>query len=332
MKIFFRFNCGNMWGLGHLYRNITLIKEMTRRGAECEVIINDHKVAQEILEKAHIPLSQVNEYESAEELISAMGGISGNEKKVVFWDRLDSDVPYIRKLAESGVKIITYDDYDPSALFAAECINTRRVRIDNRFPRYSGPAFQILRNDIREYSRKRKVIHQSVSKILLHFGGTDPLRILETCFDATRNLEGCIFEFIGGKEEDPAVEQKIKTSNNATYEQGVSDFGRRLFEADICLVAGGVSMYEAAAIGTPMINICHNKDQEYAAAIFEKSVGSVNLGIASKLTHQEILDVIVSLKDDYERRQDMSQRMKAFVPSDGVERICNIIERVITET
>lgn len=332
MKVFFRFNCGNMWGLGHLYRNMALIEEIAKRGFECEAIINNHEIAQEMLEKAHIKFSCVNEYESAGELISVLKKASNNEKKVVFWDRLDSDVKYIRELVDSEIKIITYDNYHSSALLATECINTRVGPLNNVIPLYSGPAYQVLRNEIREYSKKKKVINQNVSKILLHFGGTDPLKILEMCFDALNDLEGCTLEFIGGKEEDPVIKRRIKESNNAIYEQGVSDFGRRLFESDICLVAGGVSMYEAAAIGTPMINICHNEDQEYAATIFEKNVGSLNLGIANKATYRKIRNMVVSLKNNYSRRRDMSKKMKAFVPANGVERVCDIIEATLTKT
>lgn len=331
MKVFFRFNCGNMWGLGHLYRNMTLIEEMTKRGFECEVIINNHEVAKEMLEKTHIKVSCVNEYESAGELISLLNSISDNKKKVVFWDRLNSNIQYIKALNAARIKMITYDNYDLSALMAAECVNTRRIPLDKVVPRYSGPAYQVLKNEIREYTGKEKVINQNVSKILLHFGGTDPLKILGMCFDALKGLEGCNFEFIGGKEEDPLIKQRIKESNNAIYEQSVTDFGRRLFESDICLVAGGVSMYEAAAIGTPMINICHNEDQEYAATIFEQNVGSINLGIANKITYHKVLDTVCCLRNDYNKRRNMSKKMKAFVPSNGVERVCDIIETVITK-
>lgn len=329
MKVFFRFNCGNMWGLGHLYRNMTLMEEMFHRGFECEAIINENRIAQEILNNSHIKFTCVEEYETAEKLMLILNKTDKDKKKVIFWDRLDSTSEYVNNIIDAGIKIITYDDYDISALKATSCINTRIIPLGNVIPLFSGPSFQILRNDIREYSRKNKVIKQNVTRVLLHFGGTDPLNILETCFEALKDFEGCLLEFIGGKDENRSTQQKIKESNTAYYEQGVPDFGSRLFEADMCLIAGGVSMYEAAAIGTPMINICHNEDQNYAANIFKKNVGSINLGIASKLTHKEICDAFSLLKNDYMRRKIMSEKMKAFVPSNGVEKVSDIIENVI---
>ena len=318
-----------MWGLGHLYRNVALIEEMTKRGVECEAIINNHEIAKEMLVENRIKVSYISEYESAGELISLLNRISNDEKKVVFWDRLNSDISYIKELNAAQIKIITYDNYDLSALLATECVNTRMIPLDKVVPRYSGPAYQIFKKEIREYARKEKTINQNAKKILLHFGGTDPLKILGMCYEALKDLENCNFEFIGGKEEDPLIVQRIKDSSNSIYGQGVTDFGRRLFESDICLVAGGVSMYEAAAIGTPMINICHNEDQESAATIFEQNVGSINLGIANKTTYCKILDAVCLLRSDCSKRRNMSRKMKSFVPSNGIEMVCDIIETVI---
>ncbi|NBH71715.1 hypothetical protein D3Z51_06690 [Clostridiaceae bacterium] len=329
MAILFRFNCGNMWGLGHLYRSLALINELKKGGFNCHAIINDNYIAKSMLESKNIRFAIVNEYDSSEELITKMNENFGDEDNIVFWDRLNSESSYIRDIINAGYKIITYDDYDESARMATECIMTWKIPVGGSIPSYSGPRYQLLREEIREYATKEKVINQSVKKILLHFGGTDPLNILILCYNALHDLKDFSLEFIAGKDEPNDWKMEIEQAENTKYAKGVDDFARRLYEADLCLISGGVSMYEAAAIGTPMINISHNKDQDFAASIFQNSVGSVNLGIASEISAHKIKESVLDLCSDYRKRKKMSEAMKLYVPTDGIKIVCKIIESVV---
>ena len=328
MKIFFRFNCGGMWGLGHLYRNLLLIREMRQRGYECISVINDNLTAQNILNQECVKHYIVDEYDSSATIINIVGGECQGDAALIFWDRLDSQSSYITDILKAGIKIITYDNYDDSALLATENIVTRRVLVGGRCLKHAGPEYQLLSNDVKKYAFEEKRIEPHVKKILLHFGGTDPLNIHELCFRALNGLNNYTFEYILGKEDATNIKEKINKSHNSVFAQGVTDFARRLFEADLCLVSGGVTMYEAAAIGTPTITISHNEDQNFAASIFEKEVGSINLGIAKGLAADAIRSAVADIDAAYTKRREMSVRMKRFALADGVDKTCNIIEAV----
>lgn len=329
MAILFRFNCGNMWGLGHLYRNLALICELTKYGFKCHAIINDNYVAKSTLESEGIRFAVVNEYDTSEELIACINENFRDEKNVIFWDRLNSESSYIKDIINAGYKIITYDDYDESARMATECIMTWKIPVGGSVPDHCGSSYQLLRDEIKEYAIKEKLVKESVNKILLHFGGTDPLNILALCYNALHDLKDFNFEYIAGKDESNELKAMIEQTANAKYAKGVKDFARRLYEADLCLVSGGVSMYEAAAIGTPMINISHNKDQDFAATIFQNNVGSVNLGIASEISACKIKESVLDLCFNYRKRKKMSETMKLYVSTDGIKMVCKIIESVI---
>ena len=328
--IYFRFNCGKMWGLGHLYRNLSLMKVLKQRGYDCVAVINDDETANIMLSQNHIKAFQIKEYESAEELIKIISQNSSLLDAIVFWDRLDSEYNYMKKLIAAGVKVITYDNYHGSALYATEVIITRNVLINGSTVRYSGPKYQLLKEELKEYAIKEKVINPIAKKILLHFGGTDPLDILTKAFNALKMDKGYSFEFIAGKEEpNKLLKDEFVNYCNCTYLESLSDFPRYLYEADICLLSGGVSMYEAAAVGTPMILLSHNEDQNFAASIFEKEAGCINLGIASDVSDKSISLSVNQLAQDINLRMEMSRRLKAFVPYDGLTNVCDVVEDVI---
>lgn len=331
MKIFFRFNCGNMWGLGHLYRNLLLIREMRQRGYECISVINNNLTAQNILNQECVKYYIVDEYDSSATIINIVAGECHGDAALIFWDRLGSQSSYIADIIKAGIKIITYDDYDDSALLATENIVTRKILVGGRCLKHAGPEYQLLSEDVKKYASEEKRIAAHVEKVLLHFGGTDPLNIHDLCFRALNGINKYTFEYILGKEDSTNIKERVAKSHNSVFAQGVSDFARHLFEADLCLVSGGVTMYEAAAIGAPMITISHNEDQNFAASIFEREVGSINLGIAKGLATDAIRNAVLDIDTTYEKRREMSRRMKSFVPADGVDKTCDIIETVLKD-
>ena len=328
MTIFFRFNCGNMWGLGHLYRNILVMKEIRDRGFQPLAIINNNEIAKHMLTQENIKYHTVSVDEDAKDIINIINDNSINNTKVLFWDRLNSNEDYIKKIINSNIKIITYDNYDKSAILATKCINTRNILVGGKKIHDSGPNYQILNEIVIKYSEKEKHINKTVNNILLHFGGTDPLKIIDLCYNSLLNLKDYNYSFIVGKGEDTKMISLINKSENMKCEQAVNDFAKRIYDADICIVAGGVTMYEVAAIGTPMINISHNEDQNFAATIFSKNTSSINLGIAGTEKIDLIKETVKKISQDYNLRLSMSKKMKEFVKPYGTKMVSNIIEQI----
>ena len=328
--IFFRFNCGGMWGLGHLYRNLLLIQKMRSRGIECIAIINDFDVAKKTLSDNHVIYHIVNEYEKAEEVLDVLNYYKFLYKsEVIFFDRLDSNIEYIKQIQCRGCKILCYDDYDPSALMANMIINTRKININGVEISCSGPRYQILRDDVVKFAKKEKHINNNVKNVLIHFGGTDPLNVLSLAFNAIKGIDKIEFTIIVGKGtvSDP-IRIEDETLKNIHCYHASSQFSELLYDADIAVLSGGVTMFEAAAIGTPMILINHNEDQNMAAGIFETCTYAINMGIATEITAEEIKTSICSLASDYSKRQEMSKRLKEFVDTDGTERVCQCLEEL----
>lgn len=327
---FFRFNCGGMWGLGHLYRNLLLIQKMSERGNKCIAIINDFNVAKKVLSENQILYYVVNEYETPEEVLSIVDQYENETNdKILFFDRLNSNKEYINRILSCGYKILCFDDYDSSALLATEVINTRKVLINGSKIPLCGPQYQILRDDIVKFAKMKKYINENVQKVLVHFGGTDPLNILSLAFEAIKDLTCIEFILIDGKGvSNESIKTVADNMKNIFYYQTSPQFCQMLYEADIAIISGGVTMFETAAIGTPMILINHNEDQNMAANIFKQNAGVVNLGVGNTVTVEEIKKSLSNLISDYNKRQVMSYRLKTFVDAEGTERVCKCLENI----
>lgn len=327
---FFRFNCGNMWGLGHLYRNLLLILKMSDCGYKCIAIINDSDIAKTVLSENQVLYHIVNEYEMSEEVLDIIHQYEHEaDDKIVFFDRLNSNNKYISKIIGCGYKIICFDDYDPSALLATKVINTRKLLIGGLEINSCGPKYQILRDDVVKYAKMGRCVNKSVHRVLVHFGGTDPLNIASLVFEAIKDITDIEFTFIGGKgATNESIKSEIENMNNMIYYQTTPKFAQMLYEADLAILSGGVTMFEAAAIGTPMILINHNEDQKIAAEIFQQETGAINLGIARDVTAEEIKGTLCDLASHYNKRQAMLYKLKEFVDAQGTERVCKCLENI----
>ena len=102
-----------------------------------------------------------------------------------------------------------------------------------------------------------------------------------------------------------------------------------MHNADMGVTTGGNVTFEMASVGTPAITLC-TRDRQMRHADFFQSKGTlVNLGLGKQVTAEEIRTKTVALMSDRERRAAMSSLGREIVDSQGLSRICTIIERII---
>jgi spore coat polysaccharide biosynthesis predicted glycosyltransferase SpsG len=321
-----------MWGLGHLYRNIALAKEMLNKGYQCVALINECEVAKEMLKNNMIDFFIVGEYDSALETINIIKQIQ-SDKYVIFFDRLNSDNGYFNQFKAHNIITVSYDDDGEYYLNADVVINSRPTIKSISHKIYSGFQYQIIRKEVVKISEKKKLINKEVKKILVYFGGTDPnkliRRFIEECSGMIRRNKDIMFLVISGADAyDEKLSKEINSINNVSYLKIVDDFYLEIYEADIALLSGGVTAYECAAIGTPMILIAQNEDQALTQALFKKKVNCVDLGLHEKVDFKEIEMIVEDLVLNYEKRVLMSTKEKQCMGCDGLKNICSILQEL----
>ena len=99
-----------------------------------------------------------------------------------------------------------------------------------------------------------------------------------------------------------------------------------MMNADIAISAGGTTLYELCACGTPTISYTFVDNQIDNAKQFDEDgliryAGDVRDGDIVK----SINSILKKMKDDYKLRKDMSHRMQLCVDGRGTMRVADIM-------
>jgi len=102
--------------------------------------------------------------------------------------------------------------------------------------------------------------------------------------------------------------------------------GELLDRADIALLSGGISTYEASASGVPAIVLCQNQRESARMEQFEQIGSIVLLGLGEEVTQAQLLRTLTRVVQDAKLRARMSASGRQTVDGHGVDRIIEIVQ------
>ncbi len=104
-------------------------------------------------------------------------------------------------------------------------------------------------------------------------------------------------------------------------------------DCDLAIVAFGVTAYECAHVGTPALYLGLTPDHAMSAQGFEDAGFGVNLGVAATLNDRKIVDALLGLAADPEKRRAMAAAGRLGIDGLGAERLAaEIAGRVAAAT
>lgn len=268
------------------------------------------------------------------------------------WDDMESELPYlIEEIQSREIKSILIDSYQVTELYLQtlrtevytayiDDINAFLYPVDaiicyanywNKFSYmekyentklYLGPQYAPLRKEFSGCGRKKT--KERVENLLLLSGGTDPYNVLDRVLD---NLDknryeqihvicGMYYPNIG------MLTEKYHSCANIHIEQAVTDIDRYMKEADMAVSAGGSTLYELCACGTPTISYSMADNQLDNVNMFQQE-GIIDY--AGDVRSDEVVQKIIMLLDKYYRdaalRIEKSGKMQQLVDGKGASRI-----------
>jgi spore coat polysaccharide biosynthesis predicted glycosyltransferase SpsG len=108
-----------------------------------------------------------------------------------------------------------------------------------------------------------------------------------------------------------------------------AEVGEHFAWADLVLSAGGVTKYELALFGAPVIIVAIAENQELVGERFAAAGGGRYLGPAAKLAPGELARAVRELAADGAARAAMSAAGRRLVDGRGAARIADEIERLV---
>lgn len=320
-KIIFRADGYVKLGMGHIYNCITLAHAMI----EHEILFvtrEDCKLGLEKIKASFFPYKTIK---NDGELFQI---INDYKPDIFVNDCLNTESDYILKLKKIVPRVVTIEDLGSGAYQADAVINALYDPSENATKRfYSGYKYTCLRDEF--LTANSKQYSESVSNIVVLFGGTDPSNLNKKTYQAVADLH----------EKYPSVRFMFITGIGYDYEKNgvVTDKNKNIFvypnvpvvtkytkEADIAVTSQGRTIYELASIGVPSVALAQNP-REMSHTFANMKHGFLNLGLGTNVDVSTISNTISWLIETPVVRKNMHELMLQCDLRSGLERVKKII-------
>ena len=253
-------------------------------------------------------------------------------------DHYRVDVAYQRKLYESGVQWLQFDNCSQQPLWADWVINPRldaktcdysslRQRDETQF--LLGPSYALLRREFSQW-HNHTGFNKNVKKILMTFGGGDDKGATVFCLEAIKDIDPAIERVVLATTFNPRLEDIInwKEAHNKVNVKVLIDekeIGRRMSHMDMAITAGGTTTFEIAAMGLPSLIIQIAENQRGNATAFNYENAALFLGLIENISTAHLEKHVAILVDNPKLRKSMSEKGKALVDCFGAKRVAKIL-------
>lgn len=337
-KLYIRVDMNEIIATGHLMRCLSIADAARTRGVETKFIVADEKPS-ELLKKKQYDYIVLH----------------------TKWNDMDSEIPVMIDIIEKyAIEKILIDTYQVTeAYLAALTAKTYTVYIDdlNSFVYpvnaiicyaiyhkkfdyvqrykdsdyntkiYEGCDYTPLRMEYREMPPK--TIRDSIENVLIMSGGADPYNAIDKILESVNRYNYRCVNVVCGRYNEKYDELSMKyQSKNIHLYKSLDNIIDYMKQADLAISAGGTTLYELCACGTPTITYSLADNQLDNVKGFEKA------GIMSFLgdvRYDDFSKKIDEVLDEYEEngyRTKKSMLMQKEVDGEGASRIAKLLYKL----
>jgi len=343
MKIFCWAEGSASTGLGHLARQ-SVLAGLAKRKAGLETTLltpSEPRIVEPFTQNFDSILHIAAERQQAEKATVILDSLPGQLPAWLVIDRPNYPKQIVETIArlKQGSPHLAIAAFDVAESWQAQWADlivdaNRRPSEASRFkdsktialfgPRYAVVAPEFLK------ARESFTPREHIETVVISMGGSDPNFLTRLALQACLMLQNLKIEAVLGPAFDSsrqeALQQMIGTQNVRLHRSSLhSQLASLLSNADVCIVSGGITMFEAACVGIPTLVIAQNEPQLLNARSMAEYGAIVNLGLFSKTTPDRIASVLDELIRSTGARLSLSRKAKATVDGRGGERILDAI-------
>lgn len=271
------------------------------------------------------------------------------------WDAMEQELPELcRVLVEQKIKTLLIDSYQVTQKYLEQlAMLVHTVYIDdlNTFiypvnalicyasywkkfaymehykdtKLFLGTQYTPLRNEFCNCGKKN--IKSEIEHLLLLSGGTDAYDILSRLLEMVDKKKYKQIDVICGRyyPDYDVLAEKYGRYENIHLHKSVNNIKDYMQEADLVITAGGITLYELCACGTPTISYALADNQLDNVRQFQQD-GVIMY--AGDVRYVDITEKILDCLKQYESaelRREHSRKMQQIVDGRGAERIVDIL-------
>ena len=326
-RIVFRIIGNKNFGMGHIYRALTLAQEFQ----DHEVIFitdTDNRIAVESMLKQNYWLAV---YE-ADDVINQIEVL---QPDLVICDALDTNRIDVEKLQMSGAVVVSFEDLGDGARNTNLTINELYDK-----PQFDGDhilwgyRYFFLRDEFETARRHR--FKTGVDCIMLAFGGTDQHDLTRTIFRVISSFckeQGIFIHIVTGPgypgyerlEAEVAGQEGVSLTHASGVISGIME------QAQLAITTNGRTVYELAHMNIPSIVIAQHQ-RELTHAFAKEENGFIPLFLYQReKTNTLVLAALEKLVRDNVFREHLFRRMTPFNFSRNKKRVVKKILRLFED-
>jgi len=305
--------------MGDLFGSVALADECQRQTDEVLFVISGGSETVAALIERGYAYSVVGSLKAELEILQAF------RPDVIVVNKLNNQPAYIQSLRSLAPLIVTIDDAGQGAIHADLNINVL----------YPAPGaitdlqYLALRREFQEFHESERAISSDVRELLVTQGGSDTYgftpRILRT-FDDMALRPHCTVVLGPAFRHYGELEEAVNASTlDLTIVRNARNIVELMWQADLAITAGGLTMFELCCVGTPSLVVCGERFEVATAERLEQAGVVVNLGFGGGLDYAALPRAVEALAADVEKRRRMGVRGRELVDGRGAERVVRLL-------
>ncbi len=340
MQSIFRVDAGPRIGLGHLTRCLSVAAALDDLGTESIFLTSEDPTVRSRIKRFGFEMEFSSMSGTGDDIMQTLSLAERNHCRFVIVDSYRVDAPYLARLRTEGLYVAAIDDLAryvfPCQLVINGGAHASQLRYqsssgDTRF--LLGPEYALLRPEF--WDVPLRAPKELVHNIVVTLGGGDPYDLMPRLIALLDRLpEAFTLTAITGPFFDNV--RKIKElASAATHRVNIVESPESLFEiiadADLAISAGGQTLYELAATGTPSIAIQVADNQEKSLKALEaKGVVRVSGDAEDATIMDKIEEDTLDLVRNASARKAMSSKGCQLVDGRGAARVAREIMKDIS--
>lgn len=331
--IYIRVDMNPVIATGHVMRCLSIADEIRDLGGNVVFITADEYPVEVLKSRGYEPVLLHSDWRKMEEeLPQLLNLIEELQIEKILVDSYQVTEKYLQTLREY-VQVTYLDDLDAFS-YPVDCL----ICYANYYDVFSygekkgkkgyclGMDYVPLRKVFGNASPK--AISDKIQKVLLLSGGSDSCGIIERMVEVFKDNSHITLMTVCGRfyEGYEALKEKYKKYPNLLFYQNLSNLEEYMKETDLAISAGGTTLYELCALGTPTISYSFADNQLYNVKQFAKD-GLIDY--AGDVRTDNIFANTVSLYQKYDQDRELrkarSAKMQQMVDGKGAYRMAKVL-------
>ena len=335
--LFIRTDGNHQIGTGHVMRCLSIADAFKKQGGEVTFIVADNNMEPIIRTRGHDLICLHSDWDNlAHESEKMISLIKTQSIKTLIIDSYFVSEPYLKALCDYTY-VIYLDDlnafhYPCHVLINYSCY-ADKFNYHDKYPDIElllGCKYTPLREEFLDLPRR--ILRRNVKSVLITTGGMDPYNTAGKLITRVKKnliLEHLEFHIVAGQ-FNPYIDElnRIQAELNGIYvHTEVKSMSSLMIDCDIAVSAGGSTMYELCACGTPTVAFSFADNQLYGVECFGNgfmiSAGDIREDESRCL--DRIIEGIIKLVSDFELRLEYTKRAQDLVDGKGALRIAELL-------